>query len=102
MELALFQRFWAYLHQKCGGTSGKVCRPGAALIGRAGVVCRALLLDCRSRVQILCCGIPLLHVGDSHLRGEADVHRALGLHLGQLLGLGGVQEVQLLHLAVRR
>ena len=81
---------------------GKIGRPGAAFVGRAGVIHRPLLLDRRRRVQILCCGIALLHVGDSHLRGKADMHRGLGLHLGQLLGLSGVQKVQLLHLAVRR
>ena len=45
-------------------------------------------------------GVAPLHVGDRHLRGKAGLQRALRLHLGQLLGLCRVQEVELLDFAV--
>ena len=47
--------------------SGKIGLPGVAFVGRTHVIGRALLLNERGGIQVLCCGVPLLHVRDGHL-----------------------------------
>ena len=49
--------------------------------------------SCRSSV-------PLLHVGDGHLRSKAGLQDALGLHLGHLLRFCRIEEIELLDFAV--
>ena len=75
--------------------------PGVAFAGGTGVVCRALLLHCGGRVQVLCCCVALLHVRDRRLRCETDLHRSLRLHLGEFLRLRRVEKIELLHFAIR-
>ena len=76
--------------------------PGVALVRRAYVVSRVLLLHEGGCVEVGRGGVATFHVGHGHLGSEAGLHRALILHLGHLLCLSRVQQIKLLHLAIGR
>ena len=69
-------------------------------MGSADVVRRPLLLDEGCGIEVNHRRVPLLHVGDSHLRGKSGLQGSLRLHFGHLLCLGGIQEIQLLDFAI--
>ena len=63
--------------------SGKIGLPGVAFVRRAHVIGRALLLNERSCIQVLCRGVPLLHVRETVIceAKEAGLQNTLRLHL---------------------
>ena len=50
-----------------------------------------LLTNVRGGVEVACSGVPLLHVLDGKLGGNAGVERPLGLLIVHLLNLPGVE-----------